>query len=130
MELQNLQNIQHDQSQYIKDILSADRADLEEVLRSIKEKELLSENLNDNYDEKLTFGQHLADKIASFGGSRTFIIIFLSILVTWMVINGILAAKAWDPYPFILLNLVLSCLAALQAPIIMMSQNRQGERDR
>lgn len=119
-----------DQSEYIKHILNADKEDLEEILCSIKEKEVLSENINDNYDEQLTFGQRIADKVASFGGSWTFIIIFLSVLVVWMAINVMLGTRAWDSYPFILLNLCLSCIAALQAPIIMMSQNRQAARDR
>jgi uncharacterized membrane protein len=79
----------------------------------------------------LTYGQKLADKIADFGGSWPFIIIFLSFLVVWMIINFYwLSNKGFDPYPFILLNLILSCLAALQAPIIMMSQNRQEDKDR
>lgn len=80
----DLEHFQHDQSEYIKNILNADRADLEEVLMSIKEKELLSENLNDNMEEKLTFGQRVADKIASFGGSWTFILSFLAFLIVWM----------------------------------------------
>lgn len=78
-----------------------------------------------------TFGERLADRIADFGGSWKFIIIFLSILVGWMAMNVVfLYNKGFDPYPFILLNLVLSCIAALQAPVIMMSQNRQEEKDR
>jgi len=82
-------------------------------------------------DEQLTFGEKLADKIADFGGSWTFILSFLFFLVVWMAINAILFhEKGFDPYPFILLNLLLSCLAALQAPVIMMSQNRQEDRDR
>ena len=81
--------------------------------------------------ERLTFGQRASDVIAKFGGSWTFIIIFLVLLVAWMSINSyFLLQKPFDPYPFILLNLVLSCLAALQAPIILMAQNRQGEWDR
>jgi len=81
--------------------------------------------------EELSLGQKAADIIASFGGSWTFISIFLFILFAWMIFNTIyLLNKAFDPYPYILLNLVLSCLAALQAPIILMAQNRQTERDR
>ncbi len=75
------------------------------------------------------FGKKLSDNVARFGGSWTFIIIFLSFLVIWIIINKAWA-NSWDPYPFILLNLVLSCIAALQAPIILMSQNRAAERDR
>jgi uncharacterized membrane protein len=79
---------------------------------------------------KLTKGQVIADKLTKFAGSWTFIIIFLSVLFVWMLINGLMIIFRWDPYPFILLNLVLSCIAALQAPIILMSQNRTTERDR
>ena len=80
--------------------------------------------------EKYTLGQRAADTIAKFAGSWAFIFSFSGVLVLWMVVNVILAAKAFDPYPFILLNLVLSCVAAIQAPLIMMSQNRQEEKDR
>jgi uncharacterized membrane protein len=81
--------------------------------------------------ENLTFGQRAADKIATFGGSWTFIISFFSILTVWIAFNVYaLHNKGFDPYPFILLNLILSCLASIQAPIIMMSQNRQEEKDR
>ena len=80
--------------------------------------------------EKYTIGQRAADAIAKFAGSWAFIFAFTGVLILWMVINTILAAKAFDPYPFILLNLVLSCVAAIQAPLIMMSQNRQEEKDR
>ena len=80
--------------------------------------------------EKYTLGQRAADTIAKFAGSWAFIFSFTGVLVLWMVVNVILAAKAFDPYPFILLNLVLSCVAAIQAPLIMMSQNRQEAKDR
>ena len=80
--------------------------------------------------EKYTLGQRAADAIAKFAGSWAFIFSFAGVLILWMVVNTILAAKAFDPYPFILLNLVLSCVAAIQAPLIMMSQNRQEEKDR
>ena len=80
--------------------------------------------------EKYTFGQRAADSIAKFAGSWAFIFSFAGVLIIWMVINTILAAKAFDPYPFVLLNLVLSCVAVIQAPLIMMSQNRQEEKDR
>ena len=79
---------------------------------------------------KYTLGQRAADAIAKFAGSWAFIFSFTGVLVLWMVINTVLAAQAFDPYPFILLNLVLSCVAAIQAPLIMMSQNRQEEKDR
>jgi uncharacterized membrane protein len=81
------------------------------------------------FDERLTFGERLADRVAAFGGSWTFIIIFLAAIAVWMLRNAETAVP-FDPYPFILLNLVLSCVAALQAPIIMMSQNRQAAKDR
>ncbi len=80
--------------------------------------------------EKYTVGQRAADSIAKFAGSWAFIFSFSAVLALWMIINILLAAKAFDPYPFILLNLVLSCVAAIQAPLIMMSQNRQEEKDR
>jgi uncharacterized membrane protein len=85
----------------------------------------------DEEQEERTFGQRMADKLASFGGSWGFIIFFLSFITIWIIINVVfLLSKAFDPYPFILLNLILSCIAALQAPVIMMSQNRQEEKDR
>src|SRR5881398_343617 len=87
-------------------------------------------NPNDVIDKEPTFGERIADTVAGFGGSWTFIIIFLSVLVTYSSINIALGHHAWDPYPFILLNLFLSMLAALQAPVIMMSQNRQDAKDR
>ena len=80
--------------------------------------------------EKYTVGQRAADAIAKFAGSWAFIFSFSAVLALWMILNILLAAKAFDPYPFILLNLVLSCVAAIQAPLIMMSQNRQEEKDR
>lgn len=79
---------------------------------------------------KYTLGQKAADTIAKFAGSWAFIFSFTAILILWMIVNVLLAANAFDPYPFILLNLVLSCVAAIQAPLIMMSQNRQEEKDR
>jgi CRP/FNR family cyclic AMP-dependent transcriptional regulator len=89
-----------------------------------------SRNPNEVIEERYTFGERLADVVASFGGSWTFIIVFGVVLVTWTAINVALRTRAWDPYPFILLNLFLSMLAALQAPVIMMSQNRQDKKDR
>ena len=104
----------------------------EDVLKSIQNHETISDKIETiSEDEKLSYGQRLADKVASFGGSWKFILIFGVFILIWMVINIIfLASKPFDPYPFILLNLILSCLAALQAPVIMMSQNRQEEKDR
>lgn len=94
--------------------------------------ELLSTNISNNPEsgEKLTFGQKAADSVARFAGSWAFIFSFIAVMVIWMVANIILATKAFDAYPFILLNLVLSCVAAIQAPLIMMSQNRQEAKDR
>ena len=85
---------------------------------------------NDVIDEEMTFGQRIADHVAQFGGSWTFIILFGVVLVSYTAINHFLHGNAWDPYPFILLNLFLSMLAAIQAPVIMMSQNRQDTKDR
>lgn len=101
------------------------------VLDSLRENTLLTDKLETEDRGKIKFGQFLADKVASFGGSWIFIIIFSVFLLLWITTNVfILSQKAFDPYPFILLNLFLSCLAAIQAPIIMMSQNRQEEKDR
>ena len=86
-------------------------------------------NPNETFDSQLTLGERIADKVASFGGSWTFIVLFLSSMGGWMIYNFD-APGRFDPFPYIFLNLVLSCLAALQAPVIMMSQNRQAERDR
>lgn len=103
----------------------------QDVLESIRKGEFVAENVDEGLDRNLTTGQRLADRIADFGGSWTFITIFLSFIVVWMFINVyLLLSKPFDPYPFILLNLILSCLAAIQAPIIIMSQNRQEDRDR
>ena len=102
-----------------------------EVIRAIQNNTLLSENIEPEIETKLTAGQKLADRIAEFGGSWIFIIFFFSFLFIWMAINiFIMATRPFDPYPFILLNLILSCLAAIQAPIIMMSQNRKEQKDR
>ena len=103
----------------------------EVVLKSLHDKDLIAQNLADAPKDTLTPGEALADKVASFGGSWKFIILFGGIIVVWIFVNiALLGSKAFDPYPFILLNLVLSCLAALQAPVIMMSQNRQSDKDR
>ena len=89
-----------------------------------------SRNANDVIEEEYTFGEHIADKVASFGGSWAFIILFAVVLIVYSAANILLRNRAWDPYPFILLNLFLSMLAAIQAPVIMMSQNRQDIKDR
>ena len=101
------------------------------VIESILNKKIISDNIEDDWDEKLSMGQKIADRVAKFGGSWTFIISFAIFLFLWMATNvWLLAAHPFDPYPFILLNLFLSTLAAIQAPVIMMSQNRQEEKDR
>jgi uncharacterized membrane protein len=120
---------------YVRDLLEKDKGELtaleEQVMQSLKEHELLAKNTNVEFEQQLTFGQRLADKMADNAGSWRFIIIFMGVLVVWILINSlVLLLRPFDPYPFILLNLVLSCLAALQAPVIMMSQNRQEARDR
>jgi uncharacterized membrane protein len=102
------------------------------VLRRMAKRIVISENVNERFHEKLTFGQRLADQVAAFGGSWTFIIIFAVILAAWVLVNTWILPNRdiFDPYPFIFLNLILSMLAAIQAPVIMMSQNRQTSKDR
>ncbi len=93
----------------------------------------ISRNVLEELQQRLTPGQRLADRVASFGGSWAFIILFLAVMVAWIIINALILAEwnhTFDPYPYILLNLVLSMLAAMQAPVIMMSQNRHAEKDR
>ena len=103
----------------------------QDVMDAIKNNSILSENIQDEIETQLTVGQRIADKVASFGGSWSFISSFFLFIVVWMLINiFFLASHPFDPYPFILLNLILSCVAAIQAPIIMMSQNRQEQKDR
>jgi len=105
----------------------------QDMIRRILQRSHVSRNINKEFDEQLTFGQRLADRVASFGGSWTFILIFGAILIFWVVLNSVVLARynqAFDPYPYILLNLFLSMLASIQAPIIMMSQNRQAAKDR
>jgi uncharacterized membrane protein len=121
--------------QYVQDLLASEKGELttldHEVLESLHQHDLLASNINVAFDQKQTFGGDLADKIATFGGSWKFIIFFCTVLVIWIGINtAVLLRKPFDPYPFILLNLILSCLAAIQAPVIMMSQNRQEAKDR
>ncbi|NOH73314.1 DUF1003 domain-containing protein [Vibrio pectenicida] len=102
------------------------------VIGSIAENTTVSENVNQTFSESLTIGQRVADKVASFGGSWIFISFFFLFIIVWIVINSVwlVFGYPFDPYPFILLNLGLSTLAAFQAPIIMMSQNRQATKDR
>jgi uncharacterized membrane protein len=120
---------------YVKDVLEDELGELsaldQEVIESLQQHEILASNIAEQFERKLTFGERLSDQIASFGGSWRFIILFGVVLVLWIILNAaLLVNRGFDPYPFILLNLILSCLAAMQAPIIMMSQNRAELRDR
>ena len=114
----------------LKEVLKDIRHDMsdEEVLNLLADSKISVSPESEK--EKYTLWQRAADVIAKFAGSWAFIFSFTGVLVLWMIVNTLLAAKAFDPYPFILLNLVLSCVAAIQAPLIMMSQNRQEEKDR
>jgi uncharacterized membrane protein len=120
---------------YVKDVLQEEIGELsaleQEVVESLQQHEILSSDLSKQFERKLTFGERLSDHIAEFGGSWKFLITFGAVIFVWIGANAVLfATRAFDPYPFILLNLILSCLAAVQAPIIMMSQNRAEARDR
>ena len=120
---------------YVRSLLESERGELSslenEVVRSLREHELLSSNVDAEFEQKWSFGERLADKIATFGGSWTFLICFGVFLIIWIGINSfVVLSHPLDPYPYIFLNLILSCLAAIQAPIIMMSQNRQEAKDR
>ncbi|MCP5158918.1 MAG: DUF1003 domain-containing protein [Gammaproteobacteria bacterium] len=120
---------------YVHSLLQSEKGELtsleQEVLDSMRDHELLTKNVDSEFEQSWSFGERLADRIATFGGSWIFLICFGVFLALWIGINSIvLIVHPPDPYPFILLNLVLSCLAAIQAPIIMMSQNRQEAKDR
>lgn len=122
-------------NRYVHSLLESDKGELseleQEVLESLKKHEIISSNIDDELQEEWTYGEKLADKIAEFGGSWKFLIIFGIFLLMWIAMNSLVIYwRPVDPYPFILLNLLLSCLAAIQAPIIMMSQNRQEAKDR
>ena len=122
-------------AQYVQDMLADEKGELTtleaDVVEALKQEELVTQDLNAEFDSKLTFGQRIADKIAEFGGSWSFIITFFAVLFSWIIINTVhLLATPFDPPPYILLNLVLSCMAGIQAPVIMMSQNRQESKDR
>lgn len=119
-----------DKNELIKSILEETEilSDEEEII-DLLVKEKVSRNVNTIHKDQLTLGNRMSDKMAKFVGSWGFVIIFMSMLIIWIVMNEIIKAP-FDPYPFILLNLALSCIAAIQAPIIMMSQNRQEEKDR
>ena len=120
---------------YVRDVLEEEIGELSaldhEVIESLQQHEILSSDISKQFERKLTFGERLSDHIAEFGGSWKFIILFGAVLIGWIILNAVfLFDRGFDPYPFILLNLILSCLAAIQAPIIMMSQNRAEARDR
>lgn len=122
-------------ARYVHSLLESEKGEVttleQEVLHSIQDHELLSRNVDAEFEQKWSLGERLADRIATFGGSWTFLICFGAFLVLWIGMNAfVLVSRPPDPYPFILLNLILSCLAAIQAPIIMMSQNRQEAKDR
>jgi uncharacterized membrane protein len=129
------EDLNHFRGLYVQDVLTTEKGELteldEEVVRSFREQELISQDINAEFDKKNTFGQRVADRVAEFGGSWMFLGTFAACMAIWIVANTQwFVSKPYDPFPFILLNLALSCLAAIQAPVIMMSQNRQEEKDR
>lgn len=129
------QDLARIRSQYVHALLESERGDLSnlehEVLESLRKHELISANIEDELEEQRSLGERLADRMASFGGSWTFLVCFGAFIFLWILVNSlVLYWRPADPYPFILLNLLLSCLASIQAPIIMMSQNRQEAKDR
>lgn len=131
----SLAELNRARAEHVESLLKSDDADTErvnrEVFKSVQEHEILAKNVDLEFDKTRSFGERAADKIAAFGGSWKFIWIFAGFLLVWMVVNtAVFLAKPPDPFPYIFLNLILSCLAAIQAPVIMMSQNRQEERDR
>lgn len=120
---------------YLLRLITAENNDIsmveQQVVEAITGNKILSEDIEPIIDNQLSIGQRAADKIAEFGGSWKFIITFFVVLISWIVLNAwFLGREPFDPFPFILLNLILSCLAAIQAPIIMMSQNRVEQKDR
>jgi uncharacterized membrane protein len=130
-----ISELNHYREKAISDYLAKEIGELSELEKTVVESVSGNKTLTDKIDQEdikaLTFGQRVADKVATFGGSWTFIISFGIFIFIWISVNIFwLLNKGFDPYPFILLNLILSCLAALQAPVIMMSQNRQEEKDR
>ena len=131
----SIDELNHFRRLYLTHLISEEKGEIavidKDVMTAIEQNSILSENIEDDKEEASTFGQRMADRIATFGGSWTFITVFFSFILIWIIGNiWLLAQKAFDPFPFILLNLILSCLAAIQAPIIMMSQNRQEQKDR
>ncbi len=130
-----LSDLNHYRAQYVEELLEKEKGEVsileERVISAMKDRSVLSEDTTAAFDRQLTFGERTADRFADFAGSWTFIIMFFVVLFVWIVLNSvILLFRPFDPFPFILLNLVLSCVAAIQAPVIIMSQNRQEDRDR
>jgi uncharacterized membrane protein len=128
-------DLNHYRAKYVEELLEKEKGEVstleEKVISAMEDRSVLSQDTTAVFDRQLTLGERVADRIADFAGSWTFIILFFIVLVVWVAINSIvLLARPFDPYPFILLNLVLSCIAAIQAPVIIMSQNRQEARDR
>ena len=122
-------------TRHVQSLLQSERGEVtaleQEVLDSLRTHQVISANAETEFEQKWTFGERLADHIATFGGSWTFLILFTIFLAVWIAMNSmVLFWRPVDPYPYILLNLMLSCLAAVQAPVIMMSQNRQEAKDR
>ncbi len=122
-------------TEYVHSLLESEKGELtsleHEVVRSLREHEILSSNIDAEFEQQWSFGERLADRIAAFGGSWVFLSCFFLFLAMWMVMNTLaFILRPLDPYPFILLNLMLSCLAAIQAPMIMMSQKRGEAKDR
>jgi uncharacterized membrane protein len=131
--MNNMENRMYSREELVSIILDNDKSldeyDNDDITELVLETKV-TKNINEAHDKKLTRGDILADKLASFAGSWVFISAFAIILAAWIGVNVLLGNRSYDPYPFILLNLILSCIAAMQAPIIMMSQNRQEEKDR
>ncbi|MFZ9700781.1 MAG: DUF1003 domain-containing protein [Flavobacteriales bacterium] len=130
-----LNELNHYRRLYLTSLIIEEKGELaildKEVMDAIKNNSVLSENNPSEIDAEITWGQKIADRVAAFGGSWTFILTFFTFILVWMMMNmWVLSNNSFDPFPFILLNLILSCLAAIQAPIIMMSQNRQEQKDR
>jgi uncharacterized membrane protein len=122
-------------AEFVRAEMEKDRGELsaveEEVMKSLRESQIVADDVNREFDRGLTLGERTADKVAEFGGSWRFIFVFFGVMAIWIFINSVyLLWHPFDPYPYILLNLALSLLAAIQAPVIMMSQNRQEARDR
>jgi len=119
---------------YVQSLLEQKKGELSslesEVIESIAQQDIVSQNVVGGFEEELTLGQKIADRMAAFGGSWPFLISFFCFLFIWITINVVNLGRPFDPFPFILLNLILSCLASIQAPVIMMSQNRQASKDR